>query len=220
MKKFFFFFSLLASLSSYSASYILQSPASSMTEVRFRIGYTFGTHRGEAQEMTGELSVNEADLAQVRGSFFVPIDSLNTDHPVRDCHLRESLGLDYNVSHFPKEHVCIKGTSLPESGVDSMVFPFVSFTITSVVHEKGDLLSKRGAKLRVTGIWNIHGKDVTQEMDVFLKKETSGEYVLEGVSKATLHLKDFGIIVKDAKKGPITIKASDKIYLNLKLVFK
>ncbi|MEQ1878631.1 MAG: hypothetical protein ABL958_18455, partial [Bdellovibrionia bacterium] len=133
------------------------------SKVVVRIGYTFGTHDLKSNTFAGSLSQGGA-LESVAGDISLPIASLKESNKTLECHLRESLGLDYEKSGFPEKHVCDDKDELPAEGGDSVVFPDIKLTIKSL---KAAEKSKFGeARFQVEGDWTVHG--VTKPANDFL----------------------------------------------------
>src|SRR5260370_18933573 len=89
----------------------------------------------------------------------VPISAINGDGGLRDCHMREALGLDYRSSHFPSEHVCDRDNELPASGPDAVVFRDLQFALKELrpIDDPRLLHQGKPVSVRIQGIWTIHG---------------------------------------------------------------
>jgi len=169
-------------------------------EVSFKIPYTFGMHKGEVKELEGSFNLKST------GRLSTPIKSLRTDKATMDCHLQESLGLDYSKSDFPDSHVC-DDDKLPADGGNSIVFPQIDFQIQeiNVIEKTNDTIV-----IKIKGAWNIHGKSKNEQYQLTLQKQNN-EWVSELNLK--LRLSDFAVIVKKF----MFIKVEDTVTLKLKL---
>ena len=144
--------------------------------LKFSLGWSLGTHEGQASRVTGSMQAQTEPLAIARGEFRVPIASMSTGSPTRDCHMREALGINYQGSRFPSDHVCVSD-QVPASGPDSVVFPEIVIGIREVRPVA------QGSPVRLTGTqpvtvqvplsMSVHG--VTRE--VALNMRDRGEVV-------------------------------------------
>lgn len=177
--------------------------------VTFALGFTLGTHEGKASSARGELTA-ELEPLSVRGGFIeVPIAALSSDDEKRDCHTRESLGLDYAKSDFPGGHVCEDG-KLPNEGKNAVAFPAIRFDIANVTARDA------AGNAVVKGKWTIHG--VTREsapIPITFTPLLGKKAAFRVHGSAPLSLKDFGIVVKNF----LLISVSDQVTANFDLVF-
>lgn len=102
-----------------------------MTGLVFSIPYTLGIHEGVATQVMGEVEIDPSTLGLVRGEISIPVSALESGNMKRDCHIQESLGLDYAKSSFPNAHVCDDFNHLPTEGKDSIAFPALTFRVES-----------------------------------------------------------------------------------------
>lgn len=161
------------------------------SHVSVRLGYTLGTHRFQNHEVRGQLELhpnNELDSASV--SFTV--SGFKSDNPSLDCHLQESLGLDYSKSDFPDSHVC-SDDRLPAKGKNSIAFPEVTFRSAPDAKLAFSEVGAAPAEHRIKGNWTIHG--VSRPVDVSVTLQRQGNRI-RAKGSAKLALKDFGITVK------------------------
>ena len=177
------------------------------SKVSIKIKYTFGTHELKSNAIEGVLSQNHA-FEDVSGELTVPIDSIKEGSAKLECHLRESLGLDYEKSGFPESHVCDDKNQLPASGPDSVVYPSVKLSIKRLIAAE----KTKTERYRVEGAWTIHG--VTKPAD-FEVKVTEGPDSVSVRGDSEFALKDFGITVKKA----FVISAADKARVEFDLKF-
>ncbi|MBS1962270.1 MAG: YceI family protein [Bdellovibrionales bacterium] len=174
---------LTAASAARAALYVPAAPVDGKSGLTFAIGYTGGlVHEGFASVAAGEVDLDPATLAVQGGEIGFPIAALDSGNAKRNCHIRESLGLDYTRSVYPKDHVCGGSNTLPAEGADAVAFPEMGFRFISF---------KDG---QVTGTFSLHGiqKDLT--VPVVLSNEAGGNVRLK--ASFTLHLPDYGVIVK------------------------
>ena len=179
---------------SLAQQYQIVPNANSGTGVALVIPYDLGTHHGSALQIAGGLVISE-NFASITGGFTVPIDSLNTGNPTRDCHMRESLGLDYSKSHFPKAHVCDSKNQLPSAGVDAAAFQTIEFKLLNVTGEVASQM-KAGNTFTVTanGTWSVHG--IEKSLSFAMKVIVLANGILNIKGSVPFAISDYGIIVK------------------------
>src|SRR3954471_299985 len=61
--------------------------------VTFTLGWTLGTHEGQASRVTGSVQAQVEPFVIGQGEFRVPITAMSTGSTTRDCHMREALGI-------------------------------------------------------------------------------------------------------------------------------
>jgi polyisoprenoid-binding protein YceI len=142
----------------------------------------------------------------VTGALSVPIASLDTDNKERDCHLQEAMGINYEKSDFPKNHVCRKDDTLPTEGPNSVVYPHIKFEIT-----------KMKSPTVAEGFWEMHGvrKPIEVQVQATIDKES-----VRVKGKHEFRLSDFGIQVKPAKIVFVTISVRDPATVEFDLLFE
>lgn len=222
---------LLIALPAFAAprTYALVYPTEGLAGIRFDLLYSSGTHRGSVGEARGEVTFDPSAPGGAKAHFTVPIRGIKTGDETRDCHMREALGLDYARSGFPEEHVCRNDDSLPETGPDAIVFPDLALEVRGVrsAEKAGGGLGSAGtgaaipldrpSRVEVTGEWRIHGKQKPARVEMELEPRGDG---LRLLGKTRLSLKDFGIVVKDAKILFLTIRVEDSAEVSLDLFFR
>ncbi len=171
--------------------------------IEIKAKYTFGTHKLSTSEIKG--SVKE-DNGTFSGQVSVPIKSIKEGRKELECHLQESLGLNYENSGFPKKHVCDDNDELPETGPNKIEYANIQFDISSVIKNKD--------KLSLTGKWTMHGVSKEEKIEFQVNEENSSS--LKAQADVKFSLKDFGVIVKKA----FVISVNDTIDVKLNLVFK
>ena len=200
------------------------------TGVSFSIGFTAGVHKGRVSKVDGSLKVDDQDRL-MSAHFSVPITAMSTGDATRDCHMREALGIDYSKSKFPADHACNSQNQLPDTGGDSVVFPFIEFDFQNFKLANGEVLPTqlevgKTYELAVQGSWLVHGQShnfgpgaTPDSILVHVQKTDATSNVLRLTSKLEIILKDHGIVVKPFKLfGPFAITVSDRVKVNLDLL--
>ncbi|MBL7713957.1 MAG: YceI family protein [Bdellovibrionales bacterium] len=157
--------------------------ASSNTWVRFKIGYTLGTHEGTFSTISKQISGTQ-DPFTWKGQFKVKLEDAEISDRKLKCHFLESMGVDYSKSAFPKSHVCTSDDQLPKEGPDSIAYPEIVFSLDQVSP------AKESGRYLADGTWTIHGVSKKVSRIPF---EIHDGYVRLSTQ---IHLKDFGIQVK------------------------
>ena len=139
------------------------------------------------------------------GSFEVNVADIRMDGDSITCHMRESIGLDYSISDFPKSHVC-DGNQLPPEGPNSIKFPTVSWKWSGASVREGVIVAK--------GDWQIHG--ARQPSELALRWEQTKPDLLRLQGETTLSLQAFGIVVKPA----FFISAKDELKVILDVLLR
>ena len=211
MKKKLFLGSLtvvLLSQTAFSAPTTFQPVAEKNIGIHFKLPYSLGTHDGSVGLIKGGMTLDLSNLSGSAGELHVPISSITTGNEERDCHLQESLGLDYQKSDYPKDHVC-NDHKLPTSGKNAVAFPEIILRITS--------MKSTGGQLEATGSWTIHG--VTLPASIPLKLVFDGAK-LRVQGKISFSLKAYGIEVKSAHVLFATISVEDQAQVDLNLLME
>lgn len=170
------------------------------SKIDIRAKYTFGTHELATTQINGHVKEENGKFS---GNFVVPIKSIKEGRKTLECHLHEALGLDYDKSGYPEEHVCSKTDELPNYGPDSISFPDIRFQIDNVEQSEDSFL--------VTGQWTIHGISKTEKIEIKFQEIEPGLKKLQG--KLKFNLKDYGVIVKKA----FIISVNNEVDVNLDL---
>ncbi len=170
-----------AAFSAQAATYI-PTNTGGITGLSFSIAYTAGVHQGIANDVKGELEIDPVRLEISGGEIRFPIEALNSGNAKRDCHILESVGLDYRQSNYPNEHVCLPNNTMPTSGPNSVVYPEIKFLF-------------RGLNAgNITGVFSMHGVD--REIIVPVTVSDAGGGKLRVTSKFSLSLQAFDVTVK------------------------
>jgi polyisoprenoid-binding protein YceI len=177
--------------------------------IEFKVNVGIAKHVGSVEVILGKLDIGATTGEVLTGEFNVPIDAMDTGDANRDCHMRESLGLNYDVSDFPEKHVCDSNDKLPTTGVNAVVYEFVTMQIQKVVSaETGApvaLKINEAANVIASVNWVIHGVSKLADIKASLKRLSEKNYQITGAT--TLKLSDFGIIVKPF----LGVKADDRV---------
>lgn len=178
--------------------------------IKFQIPYSLGTHEGDVRIISGSITINPIDPASATGEFRVPIHSLTTNKPERDCHLRESLGLNYQESDFPTKHICDNQFHLPSTGKNSVSYPIITFKILSInsLDRTKQILSDGETSVEITGEWIMHGK--SNQMKFPMKIISEGKN-MRIVGVVPFSLNSYGIIVNSARIAFFTISVKDEV---------
>ncbi|MBC7539931.1 MAG: YceI family protein [Bacteriovorax sp.] len=178
--------------------------------IKFQIPYTLGTHEGDVRIISGSITIDTIDPSTATGELRVPIESLTTNKAERDCHLRESLGLNYHLSDFPKEHICDNQFHLPATGKNSIAFPLITLKIVSInsLDRTKQIKFDSETEIEVVGLWNIHGK--TNQIKFPMRIIPEGNK-LKVVGEVPFSLNSFDIKVKPAHMAFFTISVKDQI---------
>lgn len=144
---------------------------------------------GTSSSVTGEVTVNPADLSSVSGTIRVPVASIRTGDDLRDDHLRS------------------------DSWLDAAGHPDATFEITSV---EGASSLTPGEVVRVTlhGRFSIHGhtRDITASAQIrYIPAADGSPELIRAQARFTVSLPDFGVSVNPL----VRLKVSDTISVNV-----
>ena len=183
-------------------------------DIRFDIGYTAGTHHGDATGAIGSATASLAPLHIVSGKITVPISSMATSNVQRDCHMREALGINYAVSKYPGSQVCDSSDQLPASGPDSIAFPNIELDLQDFSAQTVRLGPGAAVDVTIPSVLSIHGVVKNQPIPVHIADDArSGVITVTGTFNVSL--KDYGIVVRKI----LFISVSDRatVHLNFML---
>lgn len=183
--------------------------------ISFELKYSLGTHTGSAKSAHGSLQVDLSSLETVSGIFSVPIVSLETGKAELNCHMWESLGLDYGPSDFPDSHVCESDDQLPKSGNNAVVFPEIRLILEGIKRESADPLTQESQLASIKGKWEIHGVKRDIPADRFKVKIWVENDRLHVQGQDSIRLADHGIEVKNFLFITVKDEALAKIELAL-----
>ena len=174
------------------------------------VKYTFGTYLIPNTDVRGQMELHPTQsLSGVRIAF--GIQGFKSGNKTLDCHLQESLGLDYSKSGFPDRHVC-ENDLLPARGANAVVFPEVTFQ-----SEDSNLDFTKASELpvefEVNGIWRLHGIEKAEKVKLTIQKRGNGVLVR---GKKTFSLKDFGVTVKKF----LFISVNDEVQAEWEILFE
>jgi polyisoprenoid-binding protein YceI len=177
------------------------------------VPYSLGTHKETLVSMLGEVQLDPQGLTVTGGRLVVPISAIRSDNAERDCHLRESLGLDYHRSRFPGEHVCDEGHRIPASGADSVAYPEVILTVQrgGVLDDAGGFEGGKEVRAEVVGSWTIHGVTRPARLALTLSADRGTPGGIRVRGRQRMSLRDYGVVVKSAKVLFATISVKDEV---------
>lgn len=164
----------------------------------FQLPYTFGTHTGtiDPNQISNTLKVNTEKLT-VSGKIHIGIQSIQMDGNKLKCHTLESLGLNYEISDFPKSHVC-KKNQLPTSGLNKIEYPDIVF--------KPEKFSKKDKNTyEISGVFHIRNQTIKRSIS-FIHKEND-----TFTADWSFSLKELGIQVKPF----LFVKVKDTVSLHI-----
>lgn len=167
------------------------------TGLRFELPYTIGTHQGEARSISGEARVRLSDLSVLSADFKVPVEAIRTGDEKMDCHMWESMGLDYEKSGFPESHVC-DDNQLPKEGPDSIAHRDIRFEWigSKVLGDPKDLDAGKSVAVEIEGRWTIHGVTRPGKATYQVSRAEGQPGALRIEGRQDFQLIDFGIEVK------------------------
>jgi polyisoprenoid-binding protein YceI len=177
-----------------------------------KVPYTFGTHTQSVSAVQGELQIDRQTLEVAGGRLEVPIAAIRSDSAERDCHLRESLGIDYSRSRFPAEHVCDDRNQLPPSGGDAVAFPAVGLEVKGGKALGDPKLLEQGQEVRVLveGSWNVHGVTRPARLELTVSADPApGSLRVRG--RQAFAPRDYGVVVKSAHLLFVAISVADEV---------
>lgn len=181
--------------------------------IHFQLPYSLGTVLGEVLIIGGKVTIDTENAALSNGTFKVPIDSLYTNKPMRDCHLREALGINYEESDFPKTHVCSEKFQIPFEGKNAIAYPLITLKILSLKNKEANnkkISMDHETKVEVSGEWTIHGKTLPSIFELKILP-TPNSKSIKILGETIFSLKAFGIIVRPAKILLFPIKTEDQV---------
>ncbi len=183
--------------------------ADSKTGLTFSIPYTFGKHDGEALSLSGHIEIDPETLVVTSGEFSFPVTALSSGNRKRDCHIEESIGLDYSKSSYPKSQVCGGTNTLPTEGNDAIAFPNLLFKMESSTASK-----TAGEPAVVRGSFEMHGVSKPLEVPILITKNDAGIVRLQGTFM--LSMAAYGAVVKPV----VGIKVGDPITVTVDVLLK
>ena len=168
------------------------------TGIQFKIGYTLGTHKGVATSGAGSVVTRAAasELTLKKANFAVPIASLKSGNDLRDCHILESMGIKYEGSRYPGQHVCDGNNNVPATGPDSVSFPYIQFELANATITSANkvLVANSAVNLSANASWTMHGITKNSVIPLNVTMQSDGRIRVTG--NTSFKIKDFDIIVK------------------------
>ena len=209
------------SLQTQAGEYSISTARTGKPGIQFSIGYSLGTHVGQANAASGKASLDFDAANLSRAEFKVPLLSMTTGNTKRDCHMVEALGLDYARSSYPEGgHVCSSSQTLPDSGPDSVAYPEIQFELESLTAADGSVLGRleRGVETPIVSLarWTIHGVTQTRAVPLTVLIDQGDRPKVRVRGKFEVILKDHGIEVI-SWGGVISVKDRAKVELDLEL---
>lgn len=189
--------------------------------IQFSIGYTLGTHVGQANAATGSATLDFDAANLSRAEFRVPLSAMTTGNSKRDCHMIEAMGLDYARSSYPEGgHLCSSNQTLPESGPDSVAYPEIQFVLESLTAADGSPLGRleRGIETPIVSLarWTLHGVTKTRAIPLSILIDQGDQPKVRVRGKFEVLLKDHEVEVI-SWGGVISVKDRAKVELDLEL---
>jgi polyisoprenoid-binding protein YceI len=189
----------------------------------FSLGWSLGTHQGQASSVTGSMQAQLEPLAITDGEFHVPISSMSTGSTTRDCHMREALGIDYAHSHFPAQHVCVND-QVPASGPDSVVFPEIVLRVRGVrpvqaaANQAATALPglTLGKPAEVSAVLDLSIHGVTRQVVTPVRLQLVKQDTVQAETEFDWKLADFGVVVI----MPRLLRVDDAVKVKLKLLLQ
>lgn len=160
-----------------------------------RVKYTFGTYNIPNTQAAGFMNLDQSQESTVKlksAEVSFLIAGFKSNDRTLDCHLQESLGLDYTQSDFPDSHVCTQDW-LPSEGKNAVVYERIQFKTLDALNVDLSKLTDQETLIEVPGAWTLHGVRREAPVQIKIQRNSKG-YRVHG--KQTFSLKDFGIVVK------------------------
>lgn len=151
----------------------------------FKVPYTLGTHILKANVLKGTFEWSTKDEKILKSEFKLAVSDIEAEDKKLQCHLMESLTLNYETSDFPDSHVC-EDNKLPTTGKNA---PFYTH-ITARLKRPLSLTDKE-----VLIEWEIRGIKLEQLLPAEMKL-SDDKKKLSFKTKWIMKRSDFGIIVK------------------------
>jgi polyisoprenoid-binding protein YceI/mono/diheme cytochrome c family protein len=179
-----------------SITYHLAPRASEEDGIHFDIGYILGSHHGKASSIGAKVvAKNDKDFSLENVQINVPLSGIKTGDDTRDCHVQEALGLNYEKSAYPREHVCDDHNTMRETPE----FPSVTLALAKlplVIPQ-----SETFADIHAGAELAIHGKTQAIEIPLHVEFEEGSKQKLHVTTHFNVKLADFGIEVKPVFLG-------------------
>lgn len=199
--------------------YELSKEVSASKSMRFFIPYSAGTHEGYAKVIQGAVITDENDNV-LSARFQIPIQSMRTGNETRDCHMVEALGLNYELSIFPEEHICdSNGNELPASGPDSVQYPNITVDFQEMALPSEGLVIGTPTRADVRMKFQMHGVERDQIVPVMITKSVGqdGRVGFRVISEFKQSLKNYGVIVRPVRVMGFSFGVKDTVTIQVDL---
>ncbi len=206
---------LLIAVSSFATekSWVATPAPDGSTGLNFSIGYSLGVHNGSAKTVIGSVKLQDNPLMISSAEFTIPVLSLSTFNEERDCHLLEALALDYTVSDFPASHACNHQNQLPGSGPNSIAYPNIKFSFTSLIdaNSTNALAPNVPKDLLAAGTLEMHGIKKNVQIPLTLTLNSATPQTINVKGAFDILLSEYGAIVKKF----LFIKTKDTVTIGI-----
>ena len=206
-----------SSVHAQTSSYLVTPATDGSAAVSFSVGYTAGTHFGSATKVDGKLQLSKAPFMISSADITVPLALLTTGNLKRDCHMSEALGIDYTKSIYPGSQVCDGNDTIPADGPNSIAFPTISFSLTSLLDSNSNTPLIAGVDRAVTasGTFTIHGVKQTIQVPLTVTLIAGTPNTLSVKGDFDLLMSNYGVVVR--KFLFVTVFDNAHVTLNLLL---
>jgi len=183
--------------------------------IEFTVPYgPFGlfSHEGKAELDRASLLIDSENLLSMTGEFSVTLAGMSMSSKEKNCHMRESLGLNYSVSDFPAKHICDENGELPKTGKNAIVYPEILFRILSI---KNISQADNEATFEVEGQWTIHGISRKQILPIKLSPDKEKMRIS---TIAKFRLSDYGLKIIPVSVFLLPLKVTEPITVEINLL--
>lgn len=176
------------------------------------VPYSMGTHHEHVSAVEGTVRADPDALRVDGGRLVMPLSSFRSDNAQRACHLREALGLDYERSRYPGDHVCNDQNQLPTSGPDAIAYPRI---VVELLHGAAAPAPSADARaVDVEAKLTVHGVSRPIRLGLTVSRDAP-EGMIRVRGRVPVRLSDFGIRVKPAHVLFVTIAVEDTVSIEV-----
>lgn len=194
-----------------------------LTPVQFFVKYALGTHKGYASRVHGQIVLNE-NYELLKSDLRLNLSEMSSNDNTRDCHMREAMGIEYAQSRFPGDHVCDSNDRIPTVGPDSVVYPQVMFKIEKIFGtENLKFQDHKPVMIKADVMVTMHGTSkVIPALPIRLTPRVYDNSLVgfRVLTTFNISLKEFNVMVKPAKIGPITRGVDDIVPVKIDFSFE